>query len=92
MMGKKELRTDWRCSNDHRCSIDRRQGIAGKSQAKVITQVKLSVIIFRGIVSPSLARVQTTQEGGGIQFGCNGVQEKMSRKRDHKLAYCVGVI
>ena len=85
-MGKHIFRHDWEKkdkrltggvrNNDHRYSFDRRLGIAsaGKSQLfEVIVQVDLSVIIFRGIVSPSLARVQTTQEGGGIQFGCNGV-------------------
>ena len=51
-------------------------GISGKSQAKVGVQLSG---IFRGIVSPSLARVQTTQEGGGIQLGRTEVEEEISR-------------
>ena len=59
--------------------LSRRLRICEKSQATVWAQVEFS--IFRGIISPSLARIQTTQEGGGIQFWCNEVQEKISGKK-----------
>ena len=65
-----KIEADWWCNNDQtgRCSIDSRLRIAGKSQAEISAQFGFSVIIFRGIISPSFPRVQTIQEGGGIQF------------------------
>ena len=78
-MGKRNRGSDW-CSNGHRMFSGRRlrigTGITGKSQAKVGVQL---AGIFRGIISPSLARVETTQERGGIQFGRNEVEEEISR-------------
>ena len=58
--------------------LDRRLGIAGKSQAKVSAVQIYFPSIFRGIVCPSQARVQTTQEGASIQLGRNEVQEEIS--------------
>ena len=59
---KKNRGTDWWCSNVHRRSVDRRLEIVDKVQISA----QVDVIIVRGIVSTSLARVQTTQVGGGI--------------------------
>ena len=81
--GKRD-RTDWWCiSINHtgRCRL----GITGKSHAGVSARIKFSVILFRRIISPTRARVQTTQERGGIQFWCNDVEDKMPR--NYKYIY-----